>query len=66
VWVINIETGQTIEFCRFEQGVEEIFAVEVLPGIRFPDLINHDAELVGSSYVLDDGALRDVPPYLRS
>ncbi|MCO6047900.1 TIGR03032 family protein [Aeoliella sp. ICT_H6.2] len=65
VWVVNIETGQTIAFCRFEEGVQEIFAVEVLPGVRFPDLVNHDAELIGRSYVLGDAALADVPAELR-
>ena len=66
VWVINIETGQTIGFCRFEDAVQEIFAVEVLVGSRFPDLINHDAELIGRSYVLGDEALAQVPEDLRS
>ncbi|MCA9236783.1 MAG: TIGR03032 family protein [Planctomycetales bacterium] len=66
VWVLNVETGETIAFCRFEQGVQEIFAVEVLPGVRFPDLVNHDAEIVGHSYVLGDDALADVPDELRS
>jgi len=66
VWVVNIETGQTIAFCKFEEGVQEIFAVEVLPGIRFPDLINHDAELIGRSYVLGNDALKQVPDDLRS
>ena len=62
----DAETGETIAFCRFEQGVQEIFAVEVLPGVRFPDLVNHDAEIVGHSYVLGDDALADVPDELRS
>lgn len=66
VWVVNIETGQTLAFCRFEEGVQEIFAVEVLPGIRFPDVVNHDAELIGRSYVLGDDALQQVPAELRS
>ncbi len=66
VWVLNIETGETLGFCRFEEGVQEIFAVEVLPGIRFPDLINHDAKLVGQSYVLGDETLAEVPPELRA
>lgn len=65
VWVLNFETGQTVGFCKFEEGVQEIFAVEVLPGTRFPDLVNHDAELIGRSYVLADDALRDVPEELR-
>ncbi len=66
VWVVNIETGETIAFCRFEDAVQEIFAVEVLGGCRFPDLVNHDAELIGRSYVLDDKALADVPENLRA
>ena len=65
VWVLNIETGETLGFCRFEEGVQEIFAVEVVPEVRFPDLVNHDAELVGRSYVLGDDALADVPDDLR-
>ena len=55
-----------IGFCRFEDAVQEIFAVEVLVGSRFPDLINHDAELIGRSYVLGDEALAQVPEDLRS
>lgn len=66
VWVVNIETGETVAFCRFEDAVQEIFAVEVLGGCRFPDLVNHDAELIGRSYVLDDKALADVPENLRA
>ena len=61
VWVLNIETGETLGFCRFEEGVQEIFAVEAMPGMQFPDLVNHDAEIVGKSYVLSDEALGSVP-----
>lgn len=66
VWILNIETGQQLGFCRFEEGVHEIFAVEVLPGVRFPDIVNHDAERIGRSYVLGDSALAHVPKTLRS
>ncbi len=66
VWVLNIETGQTVGFCRFEDAVQEIFAVELLMGSLFPDLINHDAELIGRSYVLGDEALAEVPEDLRA
>lgn len=66
VWVLNIETGETVAFCRFEDAVQEIFAVELLIGSLFPDLINHDIELIGRSYVLGDEALAKVPKDLRS
>jgi hypothetical protein len=51
---------------KFEEAVQEVFAVALLPGIRFPDLINDNAELIGSSFVLPDAALRDVPAELRA
>jgi uncharacterized protein (TIGR03032 family) len=66
VWVIDIQRGQIVAFLKFEEAVQEIFAVALLPGTRFPDLINDNADLIGSSFVLPDDALRDVPPELRA
>jgi uncharacterized protein (TIGR03032 family) len=66
VWVVNVETGKTVAFLRFEEGVQEIFAVQVLPGIRFPEIMEWDDELLGQSYVLPDEALEDVPRVARS
>lgn len=66
VWVIDIQRGQVVAFLKFEEAVQEVFAVVLLPGIRFPDLINDNADLIGSSFVLPDAALRDVPDELRS
>src|SRR4051795_2231123 len=66
VWVVDIERGQVVAFLKFEEAVQEVFAVALLPGMRFPDLINDNAELVGSSFVLPDEALRDVPAELRA
>ncbi|WP_295541214.1 TIGR03032 family protein [uncultured Thiohalocapsa sp.] len=59
VWVVDLRNGQIVAFLRFEAAVQEIFAVSVLPGIRFPDVINHDATLMGLSYALPDAALKD-------
>ena len=61
VWVVNLETAQTIAFLKFEDAVQEIFAVRVLPDIRFPEIIDWDEKLIASSYVLPDEALADVP-----
>ncbi len=57
IWVVNIDTGEIVAFLRFEAGVQEIFAVQVLPGIRFPEVIDWDETLLGSSFVLPDEAL---------
>ncbi|MBC7821504.1 MAG: TIGR03032 family protein [Planctomycetaceae bacterium] len=65
VWVLNIVTGQTVAFVKFEDAVQEIFAVQVLPGVRSPDVINDDDALIQDSFVLPDNALGDVPASLK-
>ena len=51
---------------RFETAVQEVFAVTVLPGRRYPDLINDDEKLLENSFVVPDAALADVPAALRA
>jgi hypothetical protein len=46
--------------------VQEVFAVTVLPGKRYPDLINDDEKLLENSFVVPDAALADVPAALRA
>lgn len=59
VWVVHIESGQTLGFLRFESGVQEIFAVQVLHNTRFPELLEWEDERVAHSYVLPDAALAE-------
>lgn len=59
VWVVNWQTGETLAFLRFEDGVQEIFAVEILPA-RFPDMLEWQDPLLMTSYVVPDAALGDV------
>lgn len=65
VWVVNIQTGEVIALVKFEDAVQEIFAVEVLPGSRYPELVNEDRELLAGSYELPDSTLAEVPDELR-
>lgn len=65
VWVVNIEQREIIGFVKFEDAVQEIFAVQVLPGIRFPELINDNRALLADSFVVPEQALPDVPAGLR-
>jgi uncharacterized protein (TIGR03032 family) len=66
VCVISLSRGEPVALLRFEEGVQEVFAVQVLPGRRYPDLINDDAKLVENSFVVPDEALVDVPAALRA
>ena len=61
VWVVHIETGQILGFLRFESGVQEIFAVQVLPNTRFPEMLEWEDERLSHSYVLPDAALAETP-----
>lgn len=66
VWVVDIRNGRTVAWVKFEGEVEEIFGVEVLPGIRFPELISENREILARSYMLPDEALAEVPENMRS
>jgi uncharacterized protein (TIGR03032 family) len=65
VWVVDLRTGQTVAFLRFEDAVQEVFAVQVLPGIRCPDVVSDDPEFAANSYDLPAAALHEVPLALR-
>src|SRR5207237_709816 len=49
VWVVDLRSGRTVAFLRFEAGVQEIFAVQVLRGTRYAAaLLDADGILVHS------------------
>ncbi len=62
VWIVDIRNGQTVGFLRFEDGVQEIFAVQVMTNTCFPELLNWEdnKQVVSNSWVLPDKALKDV------
>ena len=66
VAVVDLVRGETVAWLRFEDAVQEVFAVGVLPGLAWPELANDDADLISSSYVLPDDALNQVPDDWRS
>jgi uncharacterized protein (TIGR03032 family) len=55
VWAVDLASGKTLAYLKFEGGVQEIFAVQVLPGVRFPDLITDETEVIGNSFLLPVG-----------
>ncbi len=59
VWIVDTTNGEIKAFLKFEKGVQEIFAVSALPW-KFPDVVNDDMALIGSTYVLSDEVLKNV------
>ena len=50
------ELGLRAVHRRFEAAVQQIFAVEVLPRLRYPELINDDEAILSHSFVLPQTA----------
>ena len=45
VGIVDLSSGQVVGSFWFDSGVEEVFAVTVLPGYRNPILIGPDTEM---------------------
>ncbi len=64
VCVVDLRRGETVALLKFTSGVQEVFAVAVLPR-RFPDLINDDEKLLESSFVVPTECLGEVAATVR-
>lgn len=60
IWVLDLRNGRTVAFLRFEGAVQEIFDVQVLHGIRFPEIAEPEADLVSGSFALPAAALAEL------
>jgi uncharacterized protein (TIGR03032 family) len=56
VAVVDLRSGQVTAFLEFQTAVEEIFDVQLLPGLRFPEVIGFQQETIQHTFV--------VPPVL--
>lgn len=64
VCIVDLRRGRVVALLKFESGVQEVFAVTVLPR-RFPDLINDDDSLLENSFVVPTECLDEVAPTVR-
>ncbi len=65
VCVVGLRRGETVALFKFTSGVQEVFAVALLPR-RFPDLINDDEKLLESSFVVPTECLGEVAATVRA
>jgi uncharacterized protein (TIGR03032 family) len=65
VCVVDLRRGETVALLKFLSGVQEVFAVALLPR-RFPDLINDDEKLLESSFVVPTECLGEVAATVRA
>jgi uncharacterized protein (TIGR03032 family) len=65
VCVVDLRRGEVVALLKFTSGVQEVFAVALLPR-RFPDLINDDEQLLESSFVVPTESLGEVAATVRA
>ena len=56
ICVIDLRTGEIVAFLEFQTAVEEIFDVQLLFGIRFPEVIGFQKEAIHHTFVVPPGS----------
>ena len=54
VWAVNPLSGQIVGFLRFEELVQEVFDVAILPGVRYPEIAEEGSDAATNSFVLPE------------
>jgi uncharacterized protein (TIGR03032 family) len=52
VAVVDLRSGQRISLLEFQTAVEEIYDVQLLPGLRFPEVIGFQQETIQHTFVV--------------
>lgn len=52
VAILDLRSGQTIGLLEFQTAVEEIFDVQLLPGLRFPEIIGFQQETLHHTFIV--------------
>jgi uncharacterized protein (TIGR03032 family) len=52
VAVVDVRSGLTVALLEFQTAVEEIFDVQLLPGLRFPEVIGFQKEAIHHTFVV--------------
>jgi uncharacterized protein (TIGR03032 family) len=61
VWVIEVRSGNIVGLVKFVQAVQEIFAVQVLSGMVWPEVLSEDPKRIAECYELPNEAMQLVP-----
>jgi uncharacterized protein (TIGR03032 family) len=64
LWVVDTRNGQTVASLRFEMPIEEVVALQVLPGVRFPEVVLDDRR-ISDSFILPNEELKGMPARWR-
>ena len=54
IWAVDTRSGETLGLLRFEELVQEIFDVALLPGLSWPEIAEESSDAASHSFVLPD------------
>jgi uncharacterized protein (TIGR03032 family) len=52
VAVVDVRTGDVLSLLEFQTAVEEVFDVQLLPGLRFPEVVGFQKEAVQHTFIV--------------
>ena len=61
VAVVDLRSGRVVGLLEFQTAVEEIFDVQLLPGVRFPEVIGFQKETIRHTFVVPAGEGSSLP-----
>jgi uncharacterized protein (TIGR03032 family) len=63
--VLDLRSGKLVAFLEFQSAVEEIFDVQLLPSIRFPEVLGFQKDTIQHTFIVPPATnARDAPPAL--
>jgi hypothetical protein len=63
IWVVDIRSGSIAAFLKFEDAVQEIFDVQVLHGMEYPELLETRSDAARASFELPRSSAAALPPH---
>lgn len=57
VAAVDLASGQVVGMLEFQSAVEEVFDVQLLPGLRFPEVVGFQKDTVRNTFVVPADAL---------
>jgi hypothetical protein len=50
--VVDLRSGQVTALLEFQSAVEEIFDVQLLPALRFPEVVGFQQETIQHTFIV--------------
>src|SRR5262249_24740024 len=62
VGVVDVRSGRHVAFLEFQSAVEEIFDVQLVPGLRFPELVGFQKDTMQHTFIIPPNAVNPPQP----